>query len=85
MEQMMRLKRLEHNHPLPQRLLLALIELISRERAPDVLRTIFYRPAFFGGPVNAAMHQALRGPSSWTVGERELFAAFVSRLNQCQF
>jgi len=27
----------------------------------------------------------MRGPSEWTVGERELFAAFVSRLNQCQF
>jgi len=27
----------------------------------------------------------MRGPSAWTVGERELFAAFVSRLNQCLF
>jgi len=27
----------------------------------------------------------MRGPSEWTVGERELFAAFVSRLNQCVF
>ena len=27
----------------------------------------------------------LRGPSDWTVGERELIAAFVSNLNQCRF
>ena len=27
----------------------------------------------------------MRGPSSWTVGERELFAAFTSSRNQCQF
>jgi hypothetical protein len=27
----------------------------------------------------------MRGPSEWTVGERELFAAFTSRLNQCPF
>jgi len=27
----------------------------------------------------------MRGPSPWSVGERELFAAFVSRLNQCVF
>jgi len=27
----------------------------------------------------------MRGPSMWSVGERELFAAFVSRLNQCVF
>lgn len=81
----MRLKRLEHNHRLPQRLLLALIGFFSRERAPDVLRVVLYRPEFFGTPMNAAVHHALRGPSPWTVGERELFAAFVSRLNQCLF
>jgi hypothetical protein len=27
----------------------------------------------------------LRGPSPWSVGERELFAAFTSKLNQCVF
>jgi hypothetical protein len=27
----------------------------------------------------------MRGPSQWSVGERELFAAFTSRLNQCLF
>jgi AhpD family alkylhydroperoxidase len=27
----------------------------------------------------------MRGPSDWSVGERELFAAFVSNLNQCRF
>ena len=27
----------------------------------------------------------MRGPSEWSIGERELFAAFVSRLNQCDF
>jgi hypothetical protein len=27
----------------------------------------------------------MRGPSPWSVGERETFAAFVSRLNQCVF
>jgi len=27
----------------------------------------------------------MRGPSDWSDGERELFAAFVSSLNQCLF
>jgi uncharacterized peroxidase-related enzyme len=27
----------------------------------------------------------MRGPSDWTVGERELFGAFVSAQNRCQF
>jgi AhpD family alkylhydroperoxidase len=27
----------------------------------------------------------MRGPSEWSAGERELFAAFTSQLNQCPF
>lgn len=81
----MRLKRLEHGHRLPQRLLLWLIGRFSGERAPDVIRVLLYRPEFFGTPVNEAFQHALRGPSPWSVGERELFAAFVSRQNQCLF
>jgi hypothetical protein len=81
----MRLKRLEHSHRLPQRLLIGLIGLVSRERAPDVIRTLLYRPEFFGTPMNEVMEHAMRGPSPWSVGERELFAAFVSRQNQCAF
>ena len=29
--------------------------------------------------------RAMRGPSDWSAGERELFAAFTSLLNQCPF
>jgi hypothetical protein len=29
--------------------------------------------------------QVMRGPSPWSLGERELFAAFVSRVNRCPF
>jgi hypothetical protein len=31
------------------------------------------------------VHEALRGPSEWSVGERELFAAYTSKLNHCRF
>ncbi len=27
----------------------------------------------------------MRGPSAWSVGDRELMAAFVARTNQCEF
>jgi uncharacterized peroxidase-related enzyme len=27
----------------------------------------------------------MRGPSAWSVGDRELMAAFVSKVNECQF
>ncbi len=51
----------------------------------DVMRTLTYRPEYFGKPYSAWLHEVMRGPSEWSVGERELFAAFTSRKNECQF
>jgi len=79
-----RLGNVERGH-LPDRLLYALIRTMSGFRAPDVVRTLRYRRAFFGAPHTAHTQAVMRGPSSWSVGERELFAAFVSRLNRCEF
>ena len=81
----MRLARLDRGHALKEKLILAMIRLMSRREPPDVVKTIFYRPALFGKPHSAWLQAVLRGPSKWTVGERELFAAFTSRLNQCVF
>lgn len=81
----MRLKAVERGEHLADRVRYALIRVMSGFRAPDVMRTLAYRKAFFGGPHRIHTHAVMRGPSAWTVGERELFAAFVSRLNQCVF
>ena len=81
----MRLHAVEHGHRLPQRLKLVLIRLVSMRRVPDVVKTLFYRPEFFGGPMCDWTQPVMRGPSPWSVGERELVAAFTSRLNQCLF
>ena len=53
--------------------------------ASGVLKTRYYRPELFGRPFSAALDEAMRGPSEWSPGERELFAGFVSSLNQCPF
>jgi hypothetical protein len=53
--------------------------------APDVIRTVMHRPEYFGRTLLAATQAVMREPSPWTVGERELFAAYTSRLNQCPF
>jgi len=55
------------------------------ERAPDVARVLLYRPELFGKPVNKYFQRLLRGASEWTVGERELIAAYVSHANECRF
>jgi len=55
------------------------------EPTVDVVKALHYRPELFGRPFSAAVDEAMRGPSDWTPGERELFAAFVSNRNQCVF
>jgi hypothetical protein len=64
---------------------LACVDAVETERPLGVLKTINYRPEIFGRPFSAALDLAMRGPSDWTTGERELLAAFVSSLNQCPF
>ncbi len=62
------------------------IEQVSQdERTSDIRRLLSYRPEMFGQPFSAYLETVLRGPSDWNVGERELFAAFVSRTNQCKY
>lgn len=48
-------------------------------------KMLTHRTTFFGAPFGAFVQEVLRGPSSWSVGERELFAAVVSRANDCAF
>ncbi|HEV2671770.1 MAG TPA: hypothetical protein VGU74_11795 [Gemmatimonadales bacterium] len=81
----MRLPRVEHRHRLKEKLKLGLIRLVSGRRVPDVVKTIMYRPELWGKPMCDWTQAVLRGPSDWSVGERELFAAFTSKLNQCVF
>jgi uncharacterized peroxidase-related enzyme len=51
----------------------------------DIQRILDYHSSFFGAPFSAFVQTVLRGPSFWSVGERELFATFASSKNQCVF
>ena len=82
---MMRLDKVRTGHRFKQKMLLTMIKVFGRREPPDVIKTLLYRPEFFGNRFSELCQLALRGPSSWSVGERELFAGFVSRLNQCVF
>lgn len=81
----MRLSSVERGDRLKFRLFYAFLRIVSGFRASDVIRTLRYRRDFFGQPHSAHSQAVMRGPSEWSVGERELFAAFVSRMNQCLF
>ncbi len=63
----------------------AVLGRVMRLRVRDVVRTMAYRPELFGAPFSAYLQAVMRGPSAWSVGERELFAAFVSRTNRCSY
>ncbi len=51
----------------------------------DILKTFTYRKEIFGLPFCRALEDVMRGPSEWSVGERELMAAYVSRQNKCPY
>ena len=51
----------------------------------DIGQALQYRRDLFGAPFSALLQDVMRGESEWTVGERELFASFVSSLRQCPF
>jgi uncharacterized peroxidase-related enzyme len=67
------------------RLLFALIKMASGHPLPDAARLVFYRPDFYGARAKEFTHAAMRGTSTWSVGDRELMAAYVSMLNDSAF
>lgn len=81
----MRLRRLDDGYGFRTKLLFGLIGLFSRQPIPDAARLTFYRPDFYGSNSKALTHEAMRGRSSWSVADRELMAAYISRINECPF
>ncbi|TDW92770.1 AhpD family alkylhydroperoxidase [Kribbella pratensis] len=81
----MHLDILNHGYRPGTKLMFALVRLFSGQPLPDAAKLTFYRSDFYGNPAKEFTHEALRGPSDWSVGDRELMAAYVSKLNQSAF
>jgi hypothetical protein len=82
----MRLSMLDGGHfKLRHRILMKIIHLSSKHRAPDVVKLHYFNFDRVGKHMGASFQAAMRGPSEWSVLEREIMAAFVSNLNQCTF
>jgi hypothetical protein len=79
-----RLQKVHRGHGVADKVMLGMMRVVMGH-APGVVRTLRYRKEFFGRPWSELTQQVMRGPSQWTVGERETFAAFVSQLNKCVF
>ena len=81
----MRLSNVERGDSLSSRLFFAFVRAVSGYRVPDVVRTLRYHARQFGASHATHTQEVMRGPSEWSIWERELFAAFVSRMNHCHF
>jgi len=81
----MRLQVLDNGHTLATKALFVLIRTVSRQPVLDVVKVVKYRSDFYGNPMQKVTQEAMRGPSSWSVADRELMAAFVAKANECQF
>jgi alkylhydroperoxidase family enzyme len=81
----MRLRILDNGHGFGTKTLFALIRTVSRQPVLDVIKLVKYRTDFYGRPMGAVTQDAMRGPSTWSVGDRELMAAFVAKTNHSEF
>ena len=79
----MRLAILDRGHRLHAKAIMVLIRVFSGHPVVDAVKLAFYRPEFYGG--GALIHEAMRGQSDWSVGDRELMAAYISKANECPF
>jgi len=79
----MRLEILDRGHGLGTKALLVMIRLVSRQPVVDAVKLALYRKDFYGA--GDLTHEAMRGESEWSVGDRELMAAFVAQANVSAF
>jgi uncharacterized peroxidase-related enzyme len=78
-----RLAILDHGHGIRTKAMFALIRVFSGHPVVDAVKLAFYRPSFYRG--GGLTQEAMRGPSEWSVADRELMAAYVSKMNETQF
>jgi hypothetical protein len=70
--------------PLPIRLGIELFKLRAGVY-PGPPLALTYRPDLLNKDLAGYIQRAMHGSGGWSRGEAELFAAFVSKLNSCNF
>ena len=81
----MRLKIIENGLSPLQKLQMAIIRQVMAGHVPGPIPALSYRADFFGKQFNDCVQMSLREATEWHKSETELFAAFVSYNNTCQF
>jgi len=78
-----RLAILDHGHGMRAKAMFVLIRVFSGHPVVDAVKLALYRPSFYRA--GGLTHEAMRGPSEWSVADRELMAAYVSKVNETEF
>ena len=81
----MRLSKVDHGHTLGKRVFFGMMKFVTRQEPYDIMKMLAYRPQFFGARLSKLTQAVMRGPSEWSVADRELMASFTSLHNQCPF
>jgi uncharacterized peroxidase-related enzyme len=80
-----RLSILDTGHSFGTKALFALISAASRQPVLDAVKVVKYRPDFYGEPMSRITQDVMRGQAAWSVGDRELMAAFIAQTNGCEW
>lgn len=80
----MRLSILNNGHSFIQRSVMCVIGTFTGF-VPPPIKIMSYRRGLFGLNFSQYLHRSMRGSKEWTLGEVELFAAFVSKQNNCEY
>ncbi len=80
----MRLEILDNGHTPDQKVVLETIR-ANRGIAPGPILVMSYRRDLFGKYIAECFQEAMRETTEWSIGDVELFAAFVSSLNACKY
>ena len=80
----MRMPALKEGQSLLQKFLFAIVRRIGG-RVPGPLLVMSFRQPFFGDHFAAVLQDSMRKMKHWSLGEAEIFAAFVSKANKCAY
>jgi hypothetical protein len=80
-----RLRILEKGFRPLQKVILSMVRAISGGKVPGPILALSYRRELCGKYLAACYQEGMRKVTEWSLGEVELFAAFVSKLNECKY
>ena len=81
----MRLRILENGYRPLQKVILNIVRAITGGKVPGPILVLSYHRELCGRYLAGCYQEGMRKASEWSLGEVELFAAFVSRLNECKY